>query len=232
MDHKCKCSSECMPARLFYVEQGKVTYSGNSVEKRNQVYVFKGNFFKNGLMEKAVHPINLSHRNVAVTQSELDFFQRSGDERVIKALDAGVTPLQIGDRIQAITGTFRGLIGHVIDIHDDHTVTFQSVDHHEKGTSEKTRFPICSSEVRKKFELGDHVQVLLGAHSGDQGYIVEIKGEDAIVYKRCHGVVIHEEPGSEVSSSLAVCLFVPRVDALLDNSPHASSQLVDNELQS
>ena len=130
-------------------------------------------------------------------------------------LDAGSTSymsnLQYGDRIQAIAGTFKGLIGHVLEIRDDSTVIFQSVDpgqSDEKDMPKKpSRFQVCLSEVQKKFELGDHVQVLQGEFGDEEGYIVEINGENATVYKR-HLVLTEkygtrEDFGTEVSVEFA-----------------------------
>jgi transcription elongation factor len=208
MSHrKRKRSSEREPAALFDVEQVKFVYGADSVEKWNQVYCFKKDIYKNSLLEKDVHPTDLSYSNVlrATTQPELDIFRRSGDELVIKALDAGVVPLQIGDRIQVITGTFRGLAGHLVDIHNNNTVDVESDIDVMETTSRgalRRHFQVCSSEVRKKFGLGDYVQVLHGAHTGDEGYIVELSGSDATIYKRCvvfGKYATHEEPGVEVS---------------------------------
>jgi transcription elongation factor SPT5 len=223
-DHKRKRSSKLVPAALFDVEQAKFIYGANSVAKQNQIFVFKNDVYKNGLLEKKVYLTNLYHKNIHTTQYELDNFRRSGDEEVIKALNAMVVPLQIGDRIQATAGTFRGLAGYVVDIREDNTVAFQSETDNlcQSGEEETTRaqavshFQVCLSEVRKKFELGDYVQVLHGAHSGEMGYIVEMFGEDATIYKRCivsskHGT--SEQPGAEVSSAFPTS--VAQVDAFL-----------------
>lgn len=204
LDRKRKRYSELTPAGLLDVEQVKLIYGADSVEKRNAVYVFKGEIFRNGLLELVLHPTDISSMDVLATQSELDVFRRSGNDLVIKAFNAGVVvPLQIGDRIQAIAGTFKGLLGHVIEISDNSTVIFESVDPGQSSEKKANRFQVCISEVRRKFELGDHVQVLQGEHSGDEGYIVEIKGEDATVYKRHHVVSkkhgTHEDFGTEVS---------------------------------
>jgi len=194
------------------------------VAKRNQVFVFKNNIYKNGLLEKDVHLSNLSHNNIHMTQYELYSFRQSGDEQVIEALNAAVIPLQIGDTVQAITGTFRGLSGHIVDIREDNTLVFQSKtdSHCQSGEQDSTRTPTANRfqvrlpEVRKKFELGDYVQVLQGACSGEIGYIVEMSGKDVTIYKCCivsskNGT--HEEPGIEVSPAFPIS--VSQVDAFL-----------------
>ncbi|MDT7543821.1 MAG: transcription elongation factor [Acidobacteriota bacterium] len=212
LDRKRKRHSELIPAGLFHPETVKSIYGADSVERRNAVYVFKGDIFRNGLLELEVDPTDISCGNVLATPMELDVFRRSGDDLVIKALDAGVVvPLQYGDRIQAIAGTFKGLIGHVLEISDNSTVIFQSVDAGQSGEKDMpkkaSRFQVCLSEVQKKFELGDRVQVLQGEFRGEEGYIVEINGEKATVYKR-HLVLsekygTHEDFGTEVSIEFA-----------------------------
>jgi ribosomal protein L24 len=216
---KRKRSSESVPAALFNAEEVKHVYGPDSVEKLNQVIRFKKDIYKNGLLEKEVHLTKLSRTNVHATQYELNTFRRSGDEQVIQALNAEVVPLNIGDRVQVSTGTFRGLTGQLVDIHEDSTVLFEyapHVEHSQSGpgrdetleTSKKmtTRVQICSSEVRKKFELGDFVHALHGIHRGDEGYIIALNGEDAIIYKRCivsGQYSTQEQPGVEVNFKLA-----------------------------
>jgi transcription elongation factor SPT5 len=130
---KRKHSPQRVPADLFDAEQIKMIYGPDSVERRNQVYCFKKEIYKNGLLEKEVRLSDISYTNVLATQSELDMFRRSGDEQVIRALDARVVPLQIGDRIQATIGTFRGLKGRVVDIGDDRTVSVEFESDVDRG---------------------------------------------------------------------------------------------------
>jgi ribosomal protein L24 len=223
---KRKRSSEPIPTALFNAEAVRCAYGADSVEKLNQVFRFKKDIYKNGLLEKEVHLTKLSCTDIHPTQYELDTFRLSEDEQVIQALNAAAVSLNIGDRVQAVTGTFRGLTGHVVDIHEDCTVLFEHAtdgehsqfgreDVSETSKTTTTRVQICSSEVRRKFELGDFVHVLHGVHSGDDGYIVELNGEDATLYKRCitSGTYsTQEQPGVEVNCKLA---FLAEVDASL-----------------
>ena len=147
-------------------------------------------------------------------------------------MGARFVSLQIGDRIQATASSFKGLTGHVADIRDDHTLavdfeTKTNVDLGQPGKKGSTSkivvscFQLCSSEIRKKFELGDYVHVLQGAHSGDEGYIVQIDGKDATIYKCCFVVSTkygtHEELSVEVS--VAVPQSVSGLELGVDNLP-------------
>jgi transcription elongation factor len=198
---------------LFDVEQVTTIYGTDSVRKANQVFWFKKDLYKNGLMEKELCLTDVSHTNVLPTQAELDLFRRSGDDLVIEALGAGIVPLQIGDRIEAFTGTFRGLTGHVVDINDNQreiSFGYETVGRNESAGTEgatasstMTVNRVCSWEVHKKFHLGDYVHVLQGAHIGDEGYIVQMDGKDVTIFKRSFVVSkkygTREEQGVEVS---------------------------------
>jgi ribosomal protein L24 len=135
-------------------------------------------------LEKEVLLTDLSWKNIVATEQELNLFRRSGDELVIEALRDVIqvvpSSLHISDRVQATTGTFKGMTGLVVDIHDHNTVVFEceaNFDHHDHQSGKaqvtsplnvpaRSRFTVLSSEVRKKFELqvGDHVQVVYGEH--------------------------------------------------------------------
>jgi hypothetical protein len=72
---KRKRSSEPVPAALFNVEEVKRVYGADSVEKLNQVFRFKKDIYKNGLVEKEVHLTKLLHMNIHPIQYELNTFR-------------------------------------------------------------------------------------------------------------------------------------------------------------
>jgi transcription antitermination factor NusG len=189
-------------ASLFDREAVMQFYGRHTVEQRNQVLLFENREYKDGLLRRYVPWVDISNRNVNPTPSELELFNRCGDSFVVDSVNKQMVALQVDDRIEVIAGELRGLGGRLVDLGQHGIGTIRS-------DSAVDVQDIRTSELRKKFKLGDHVHVLLGEHRGAEGFIVEIDEESCVLYCRPSGLLYSTPhvPGSEVSDSLSLTKF-------------------------
>lgn len=150
-------------------------YGEETVERLNQVYWFKGDIYKNGLLDGPFSPSNLSAINVNPTPHELELFRGSQNEAVLGVLKLGVVSLHVGDRIKVITGTFTGLSGRLVEMKEDSTIIFE--------TDDTRRHETYASEIRKYFSRGDYVRVLYGDLHGKEEFIIELGSKSAVVFE-------------------------------------------------
>lgn len=176
------------PAALFNAVTVADYYGDEEIVSINYLFRFQKDVYTfEGLLEGEYSPWDVSVVNVNPTQAELELFRASGHELVLDALRAGVVPLQIGDRVQVVIGTFTGLTGRLVDIKSDSTVIFQ--------TEDAARHEVYSSEIRKFFSLGDYVAILHGDFNGRRGYIIQLGHKSALIYE--HAATAGEEVCSD-----------------------------------
>ena len=176
LDKKRKRASKRPPACLFDSNAIESAYPGE-IKLRNTVWLFRGGLYKDGLLEEELTHHDITFGDVYGTERELELFRISKHPQVKEALKQATVPLQIGDKIQVVEGTFAGILGRLVDIRDDLTVVFQTDDL-------DVRHQVYAYEVRKRFSLGELVLVLHGPHKGEQGYITHMSGDTAVLYKR------------------------------------------------
>lgn len=73
-----------------------------------------------------------------------------------------------GDEVEIISGSDRGVYGVVESVNKDHVTFYRSS---QGGHQQVT---VHSDQIAKRFNIGDHVQVLHGSHQGEAGMIVNI----------------------------------------------------------
>jgi transcription elongation factor SPT5 len=193
LDRKRDQLRRAKPA-LFDADAIQACYGTLAAVKRNQVWIFKNQIYKYGLLELEYALHEISDRFVEPSEDELDIFRQTHEQWVVDASHSRVAPLSITNRIRVIAGPHRGLSGYLTDIREDHTATFET-------DSASIPLQVHAREVRKLFLLGDSVKAMYGEHKGAEGFIVEIGEVSATIYR--HKVVtirgiLHRQPGDEV----------------------------------
>jgi hypothetical protein len=103
-------------------------YGADSVVKMNQVFKFRNQIFKNGLLELDVPFEDLVQKIAEPTAAELYEYGRfttEGHTSVSRALSRiAETQLRKGDRIKVVSEERRGAVGYLVDVGGD-KVTIQ-----------------------------------------------------------------------------------------------------------
>jgi transcription elongation factor SPT5 len=169
------------PPCLFDPQAVRQTHGDDALKKRNQVWLFKGDIYKDGLAELSIHLIGLSNNSVNPTRRELHQFQCSQNQRVVQAVAALNTTLdlRIDDWVEVIAGQHKGLFGHVRDLREDNTVTI------EVAETVMPSLDIGRWEICRLFKKGHYVQVLASEYEGKEGFIVDLDKSNATIYCHC-----------------------------------------------
>ncbi|KAJ7072492.1 transcription elongation factor SPT5 [Mycena amicta] len=168
------------PQRLFNYEEVVAAWGRKNVVKRNQVYVFQNETYKDGFIEKDLKLSQLVLEDVNPTLEEITQFARRQDiETGESVMDlsiiadasrkAAISVLQPGDHIEVFEGEQTGVHGVVEEINQD-VVTITAVGVDFEG--QKVDLPARS--VRKRFKAGDHVKVMTGQNADETGLVVSV----------------------------------------------------------
>ncbi|KAJ7209510.1 transcription elongation factor Spt5 [Mycena pura] len=168
------------PQRLFNYEEVVAAWGRKNVVKRNQVYVFLNETYKDGFIEKDLKLSQLVLEDVNPTLDEITQFARRQDgesgENVVDlsiiaeaSRKAAISVLQPGDHVEVFEGEQTGVHGVVEEINQD-VVTITAVGLDFDG--QKVDLPARS--VRKRFKAGDHVKVMTGQNADETGLVVSV----------------------------------------------------------
>jgi transcription elongation factor SPT5 len=169
------------PQRLFNYEEVVTAWGRKNVVKRNQVYVFQNDTYKDGFVEKDLKLNQLILEDVNPTLEEITQFARrqDGGDGGETAVDlsiiaeasrkAAISVLQPGDHVEVFEGEQSGVHGVVEEINQD-VVTITAVGMDFDG--QKVDLPARS--VRKRFKAGDHVKVMTGQNADETGLVVSV----------------------------------------------------------
>ncbi|KAL7284752.1 hypothetical protein ACG7TL_002059 [Trametes sanguinea] len=168
------------PQRFFNYEEVVKVYGRKSVAKRNQVYVFQNDTYKDGFIEKDFRITALQLDDVNPTLDEITRFTRGRDGTENEAnvdlsiiaeasRKAAISVLQPGDHVEVFEGEQSGVHGTVHSIEGD-VVTIEPVGVEFDGQ----RIQIPARSVRKRFKPGDHVKVMTGKNADETGLVVSV----------------------------------------------------------
>jgi transcription elongation factor SPT5 len=168
------------PQRFFNYEEVVKVWGRKQVSKRNQVYVFQNDTYKDGFIEKDFKLSGLVLENVNPTLDEITRFTRGQDGTEIEnrvdlsiiaeaSRKAAISVLQPGDHVEVFEGEQSGVHGVVQEIAQD-VVTITAVGVDIDG--QKVDLPARS--VRKRFKPGDHVKVMTGQNADETGLVVSV----------------------------------------------------------
>ncbi|KAH7883023.1 hypothetical protein F5I97DRAFT_1960163 [Phlebopus sp. FC_14] len=168
------------PQRFFNYEEVVKVYGRKQVSKRNQVYVFQNDTYKDGFIEKDFKLSALMLENVNPTLDEITRFTRGQDgaenENPVDlsiiaeaSRKAAVSVLQPGDHVEVFEGEQAGVHGVVDSINQDIvTITAIGVD------IDGQKVDVPARSVRKRFKPGDHVKVMTGQNADETGLVVSV----------------------------------------------------------
>ncbi|KAG6836124.1 hypothetical protein H0H93_011156, partial [Arthromyces matolae] len=167
------------PQRLFNMEEVVKVYGRKTVAKRNQVYVFQNDTYKDGFIEKDFKLSGLILEDVNPTLDEITQFSHRPDGEGNALVDlsiiaeasrkAAISVLQPGDHVEVFEGEQAGLHGTVEEIHQN-IVVISAIGLDVDG--QKIELPARS--VRKRFKPGDHVKVMSGQNVDETGLVVAV----------------------------------------------------------
>ncbi|KAL5478474.1 SPT5 [Sanghuangporus weigelae] len=169
------------PQRFFNYEEVAKVYGRRAVAKRNQVYVFNNDTFKDGYIEKDFKLSALILENVNPTLDEIMKFTRQEDGAENEAnVDLSIIAeaakkeaiqvLQPGDQVEVFEGEQLGVTGLVDSIANDVvTIRASGVD-----VLEGQKVDVPARSVRKRFRVGDHVKVMSGRNADETGLVVSV----------------------------------------------------------
>ena len=168
------------PQRFFNYEEVVKVYGRKQVSKRNQVYVFQNDTYKDGFIEKDFKLSALQLDDVNPTLDEITRFTRGQDgaenENPVDlsiiaeaSRKAAISVLQPGDHVEVFEGEQAGVHGVVDSISQDVvTITAVGVD------IDGQKVDVPARGVRKRFKPGDHVKVMTGQNADETGLVVSV----------------------------------------------------------
>jgi transcription elongation factor SPT5 len=178
------------PQRLFNYEEVVKVYGRQAVVRRGQVYVFQGDTYKDGFMEKDFKLSGLILEEVNPSLDEITQFSRRGGEAgdIDTSVDlsiiaeasrkAAVLVLQPGDHVEVFEGEQAGIHGVVEEINQDVvTITASGGLGGADGKAvelEGQKVDLPARSVRKRFKAGDHVKVMAGKNRDETGLVVSV----------------------------------------------------------
>lgn len=172
------------PQRLFNFEEVIKVWGPSSCNRKGlDEFVFQGDTYKRGFLEKDVKITGLIVESVNPTLDEITMFQgREDTQDGSSALDlsvianaakkAATAVLQPGDHVEVFEGEQIGLDGTVESIRDDVVILRPKV-----LDMEDSRIEVAASSVRKRFKPGDHVKVMNGKNTDETGLVVAVNGD-------------------------------------------------------
>lgn len=168
------------PQRFFNADEVVKAYGRKQMYKRNQVWIFAGDEYKDGFLEKDFKISAVTLENVNPTLDEISRFTSGVDGREAESsLDlsaiaeasrkAAIAVLQPGDHVEVFEGEQSGMHGTVESIAGD-VVTLSARGEEFEGQ----KMDVPARSVRKRFKAGDHVKVMAGQNADETGLVVSV----------------------------------------------------------
>lgn len=174
------------PARPFNPEEVLRAWGKKSVIKKGLSWIFQGDTYTNGFIEKDVRVNALVLENVNPTLSEIAMFAGQGKDGADKGISGAlnlavlaeaakrtsVVALQPGDQVEVYQGEQSGAQGVVDSVLGD-IVHIRGVGLELDGQT----IEVPAKLVRKRFSPGEHVKVMSGQNTDETGMVVSVKGD-------------------------------------------------------
>lgn len=177
-------SAKNRPAPRLFSESDAVNHDQRHLTKRGpKSFIYHNDIYENGFLFKDYRLTFLDTENIKPTLDELQRFNSASDEGIdLTALaqtlknDRSKSSFQVGDDVEVFTGEQTGVEGSVIGVHGE-IVTLQVTSGPLKGQ----KFDAPSSNLRKRFAIGEHVRVSSGNYSGEVGMVVGIDKDSVTI---------------------------------------------------
>lgn len=167
------------PPRLFNAEEVQKAYPHEIPTKRGGVWVFGGETFRDGYLEKDVRMNAIQVEDVHPSLDEVLKFtgetpaEGAGVDLNLLADASKQTSeatLQPGDHVEVFEGEQAGVAG-IVDAMSGDVVTLELLNDALDGQ----KIEVPAKCVRKQFRPGDHVKVLSGKHADETGLVVKVE---------------------------------------------------------
>jgi transcription elongation factor SPT5 len=172
---KRKKAEQRPPQKLFNYRDFE---SNRECEARDGGYYYQNEFYtREGYLEKSMKVISLQTENVNPTLEEVTAFSGGAveggtdDVALIGAVAAAtVEDFQVGENVEVIVGELKNVKGTVQSVQNGVVTILPDASF---GFNEPIPFP--ATELRKKFDVGDHVKVASGIYKGVTGLVINIE---------------------------------------------------------
>jgi transcription elongation factor SPT5 len=137
-------------------------------------YIYQNEEFdREGYLEKDFKVTTIDTENVSPTLEEITRFSGGSvnDKNAdLNALNPQSTAIefQIGDNVEVARGEMKDLSGKIVGMENGIVTVMPSKETHLGAIK------FDAKDLRKKFEEGDHVQVINGVHARETGLIIKI----------------------------------------------------------
>ena len=163
------------PAKLF--DDEVIKECGGSVTNERGYQLFEGDNYQGGFLCKYFPKTAVLMDGVTPTLKELEKFQTNPEEIDLNLSNTSRDmKLATGDLVEVSEGELKNLLGTVLSV-DGTSITIMP-KHEELLTA--ISFPI--HELRKHFQMGDHVKVVGGQYLGESGLVVRVEENVAIIF--------------------------------------------------
>jgi len=175
------------PQKFFNAEEVSKIYKNKVSHKpgTQRKFVFQGDTYNNGFIEKDIRITGLILENVNPTLDEITRFtagDKDGEGGADTLVDlsiiadaarkAATIVLQPGDHVEVFEGEQTGMHGIVESIQGE--VVALRAKHVD---IEGQRIEVPAASVRKKFKAGDHVKVMAGKNADETGLVVSVAND-------------------------------------------------------
>ena len=171
-----KAKSFKRPAQKLF-DDDAVKDCGAPVSNERGYHIFEGESYQAGFLYKYFPKNGVLMDGVTPTLKELEKFQTNPEDIDLNlsntSRDMKLVP---GDFVEVCEGELKNLLGKVTSV-DGKTVTI--LPNHEELQS-AIEFPI--NELRKFFQMGNHVKVVGGQFLGESGLVVRVEENIAIIF--------------------------------------------------
>ncbi|VVT46978.1 uncharacterized protein SAPINGB_P001483 [Magnusiomyces paraingens] len=171
------------PPRLFS-ELDAVQHDQRNLSKRGlKSFIYHNETYEDGFLIKDYKLTFLTTENVMPSLEELQRFNGASDEGIdLSTLsqtlknDRSNVSFQTGDNVELFTGEQAGVQGRVMSIQGE-IVTLKATTGPLRGQT----FDAPASNLRKRFQIGEHVRVASGNYSGETGMVVDISKDNVTI---------------------------------------------------
>lgn len=160
-------------------------YGQRSSTKKGDKYVFQGDTFRDGLLEKDISISGLQIEDVNPQIDEITKFasqsgEGSGGEidlnMMADAVKQSVAILQPGDVVEIFEGQLAGIVGSITALRGDIVTIKANVEEFFNQQVE-----VLARSVHKKFATGDHIKVINGKYTDETGLVISINEKENTV---------------------------------------------------
>ena len=193
------------PPRLFDPDEVRKVYGRGAIKVHSEIeheYEFDGDDYEGGFLIKDIKLSLIQAKDVKPTLEEVTRF--AGDDAGAAELDllaiqeannTATADFTIGDKVEVSNGELAGLVGRVSAV----TPTVITIRQDTDGTL-GSLVEVATADVRKRFDVGEHVKVLRGKNRDASGMVVDVKGEV---------VTIMSDQGEQEVSARILVVIVP-----------------------